>query len=278
MKKILISAVLFILSFSLCACSDSLTRAELDSFMSLDAEGIRDGASSFDAYLMTYTTIMYSRSEKKYLTFEVSTVLDTVSGILCSEIKLDGSSYTSFFVKDSKVYFDTVMGEIKKIVATEDAISDFRHFTDVASRLDSALFPLTLSAKELRRLGVKVQRVEDGDNAQYVFSLGRKYFNYAYENAPHVFDKGFTDGITDIGKVGVDSYMITYVTDSDGKLVSVSEVNKFTVKRDGESLNYEAGISIRKYEGTLDFDESEYSDSSSGEYINNYKDGNPICQ
>ena len=125
---------------------------------------------------------------------------------------------------------------------------------------------------------MKVQRVEDGDNAQYVFSLGRKYFNYAYENAPHVFDKGFTDGITDIGKVGVDSYMITYVTDSDGKLVSVSEVNKFTVKKDGESLNYEAGISIRKYEGTLEFDESEYSDSSSGEYINNYKDGNPICQ
>ena len=276
MKRFLLLslALALMLTFSSCA---HLSRDELNAFLLSDGKSIRDSLSVFPSCVMSYTTVMYSHSAEEYVTFRVTTVLDRESDIRCSEILLDGSSYMSCFIKGDSVYFDTILGKTQKIRASIDSIADFSHLTDVEARISSALLPLTLDAKKLSSLKARLycERLDGGDT-EYRFSLGKEYFTYAYENTSGVFER-VADG-AQLGSIKVEKYEICYVTDGNGELTGVTDINKFKLKKDGTTLDYEAGVSIRKYEGKLDFDENEYSDSSSGEYINNYKDGTSICR
>ena len=185
----------------------------------------------------------------------------------------------SFFIKGDKVYYDTILGEEKKISASVDSISDFRYLTDVEARLAVATLPLTLSASELREMKTKVYVNTENEKTSYTFSLGKKFLEYACENTSGVFETVLLQSQSSLDNVKIEEYEISYVLNESGSIEAITDVNKFTVKSNGSTLTYDCGVSIKKYNGTLEFDESKYSSSDVGEYIKNKeKDGLFICQ
>ena len=233
------------------AC-DRLRGDSLDGFLKSDGKEILETLYAFDSYVMTYTTVMYSASAEKYVTFEVKTVFDRKNALTYSEIKLDSAAYASFFVKDNTVYYDTLLGKTQKSKGPLSNISELVHFTDVKARLSAISLPLSLSEGQLSSLKSKVSLTEGVGASHYVFSFGEKYFRYACANTNGVFDSVF-DGKIDENDIKVNDYTVTYSLDEDGELESVTD--------------YEARVTIKEYHAKLEFNTDDYKDSSVGEYM-----------
>lgn len=260
-------AIILLIPLLLCSTSCTrLSRTELDSFLSSDGKEILEDLYGFDSYSMTYTTVMYNSSAEKYVTFEIKTVFERKTSLTFSEIKLDGETNVSFFIKGKTVYYETLLGKEQKTKGDLSGIKDFLAFTDVKARLGAIALPLSLSEGQLSSLKAKVRLTKESEASHYAFSFGEKYFRYAVSNTNGVFDS-VLDGEIEANDVKVNDYEITYSLDKDGALEALTDYNSFSVRKDGKRLNYESLVIIKEYHATLQFNEDGYKDPSVGEYM-----------